>query len=67
MGERRRQAEGGRRRLGGAKPMGDLGAQDQGGGSAAEEHAGGAEETHLGLSENVGLILEGCLEITQGY
>ena len=41
MGERRRQAEGGRRRPGGAQPMGDLGAQDQGGGSAAEEHAGG--------------------------
>ena len=41
VGERRRQAEGGRRCPGRFEPMGDLGAEDQRGGSAAEEHAGG--------------------------
>jgi len=51
VGERWRQAEGGRRRLGRAQPMGDLGAQDQGGGSTAEEHAGGTGTTHLGMMD----------------
>ena len=48
MGERWRQAEGGRRRLGRAQPMGDLGTQDEGGGSTAEEHAGGTVDPSAG-------------------